>query len=340
MGLFDFLAPTGYRPAWDAEHSTLVAIRRTPSAPRIVEEFVPDGYRGTVFAAEPEPSVAPAIESVIFTTFPDEETAGLCRVDFHGGLAAMRWSVDVHRGCAKERLFARRGDVFFFPRPVSGLQAISLTDGRLVWSDGTRATLATSPRLLDNGVVRCGMTDGTVIDVDLESTRTVARVDASKRAGALWGGRSLALADHTAVNSVWLEEIQFQLVDGELRGRGKPAARPAGFVVSPPILIHGRSVVAWMTRARRDTTDVAVGFFDSKTLACEELVEVSGSRDGSCLSALVVDDVLCARVLADDVTTLLVDLRTRAIVGVLHHHTSDRSGILSAEGDCIFSGRL
>lgn len=340
MGLFDFLAPSRYRPAWHAEHSTLVAIRRTPNVTRIVEEFVPDGYRGTVRAAEPEPLAPSAIESLIFTTFADEETAGLCRVDFYGGLPVMRWSVDVHRGCARERLFARRGDVLLLPRPVSGLQAITLTDGRIVWTDPTSATFATSPRLLDSGAVRCGMTDGTVIDVELEAARTVARFDASKRAGALRGGRSLALVDHTTYDSVWLEEIQFQLIDGELRGRGKLAARPAGFVVSPPLLIHGRSVVAWMTQARRDTTDVALGFFNTKTLACEALVEVSGSRDGRCLSAFVVDDVLCARVLADDVTTLLVDLRTRCVVGVLHHHTSDKSGILSSDGDCIFSGRL
>ncbi len=340
MGLFDFLAPSRYRPAWDAELSTLVAIRRTPNASWIREEFVPDGYRGTVRAAEPEPVSTSAIESLIFTTFGEEETAGLRRVDFYGGLAATRWSVDVHRGCAIDRLFARRGDVLLLSQPVSGLRAIALADGREVWSETTNATLAMSPRLLDSGEVRCGMTDGTVIDVDLEQARTVARFDASKRAGALRGGRSLERADHATRDSVWLEGVQFQLMDGELRGRGKPAARPAGYVVSPPLLIHGRSVVAWMTRSRRDTTGVAVGFFDTRTLACEELVEVSGSRDGRCLSAFVVDDVLCARVLADDVTTLLVDLRTRTVVGVLHPHTSDKSGILSSDGEGIFSGRL
>jgi hypothetical protein len=49
---------------------------------------------------------------------------------------------------------------------------------------------------------------------------------------------------------------------------------------------------------------------------------------------------LCARVLADELVTALVDLRARVPVGKLHDRTSSLSGVLSETGATIFSGAL
>lgn len=323
----------------------MLAVHRVRTSQPFIEEFVEEGYRGTMRSISSPPTKSD-IESITFLTSGTQvdqyglqqfETATIRNVFFYEGAAHVGWSLDVHRWCPAERLYARRGGVLLVPDPIAGLRAVSLEDGRTLWWENCASTLAVPPRLLDDGLVRCGLNDGGVIDIDLAGLRTVARFAAVSRPGALRAGRSLEQTDVSKQASVWLDDVEFTLRGGRLHGRGKLADPVAGYDVAPPIFLDGNSVVAWMIGRG---SDVAIGFFDGKTLTLEDRVEVTGVDDGACLGAHVIDSFLCARVAASDVATLLIDLRTRTLAAVLHHHESNRSGVLSSSGAALFRGAV
>lgn len=334
MGFLDRFI-SRYRPAWVSGLSTVVAVERVRASSPVVETFVPDGYRGTMRADPPASTPTRDIECITFTTEDEDESSSIRNVFFDAGVASVGWSVEVHRWCVAERLFARRGDMLLVPQPLSGLQAISLVDGRTLWREDCGSTLAMPPRLLDDGSVRCGLNDGSVIDVDLRELRTLSRFDPTERPGSVRAGRSLEVIDFARQREVWLESVHFEVRDGDLWGRGKVGRCPPGYEVAAPIFVDGQSIVAWLTHYNGS---IAIAFFDGKTLGLEDCVELGGADDGQCLGAYVVDSFLCARVAAQKVATILVDLRTRTLAGVLHDWTSDKSGVLGASGETIYRG--
>lgn len=149
-----------YRPSWSSESSRVLAVRRQRASQPFVEEFVEEGYRGTMRAVS-SPTTTTDIESLTFITDVDlhrvkqTDVATIHNVFFYEGAAYRIWSLDVHRWCPAEQLYAVRGNVLLVPDAIAGLRAVSLEDGRTLWLEKCSSTLVIPPRILDDGRVRC-----------------------------------------------------------------------------------------------------------------------------------------------------------------------------------------
>lgn len=329
-------------PGQFTSDSPILALLREPSyeiagVPRV------ETYRGVVDdERDPSPPRQRDLESIVFGTRQSESHWRLRRLRLRGPTPPEVWHVDIEneRHCARFRSFtiAQHHDNRLF--------AFETETGKTVWNESCAASLFARPTLIGESVVRCGLSDGSVIDVDFDSCTTVAR-HRPGRAGALRAGAPLPPKTFHTLTKLSLAGIDYWLRDSVLWSSSARVAEVDVYRPTQFVFATATDVLVGLARSTGADHLLAVGFLDPASLQPRAVVPVGSSDSLAFASATSVDEfvIVSANTLVEGgvrlPATIIIDTRTRAIAACLiDHRAATLSGVWDVEGALVYRGKV
>jgi hypothetical protein len=321
--------------------SPILALLREP-----VYEIAPqpsvETYRGVVDQRPSVPRSHRDLQAIVIGTRQTEEYGRLHCLDIREPTPREVWHVDVEN----ENVCARFQQFTIAQHPDGRLFAFDTESGKTVWHERCASALFARPTLVGDTVVRCGLTDGRIIDVDLRALRTVAQ-HSPRDAGALRAGTALP-----PINVHRRTKLSHGGIDYWLRGTALWSStarvtevgeyRPSQFVAAA-----GADILVGLRREERAEHALAVGFLDGATLQPRAVVEIGSSDTPAFDTVARVDDyfVIAASTLTERgrkiPSTTIVDMRTASIAArLVDHRAAALSEGWDADGRSFFRGKI